>query len=316
MWKYIDQNQINDFLVSLELLNCNKNKYINTLYALSNNVEKNYKKYNIKKRNGKTRTIYAPSPILKHIQRQILKNLLYERAISNYACAYRQGHSLKDNVLPHVGKKMILKLDIKDFFDNIDFIDIYNSCFPIYLYPKSIGHLLAYLCCYDEHLPQGAPTSAYISNLVMRDFDEEIGQWCRNQNISYTRYSDDMTFSGNFNIKNTIKKVIFELKKLGLQLNYDKIHVIKKRNRQLVTGIVVNQKVQVSKQYRKKIRQEIFYIKKFGIGSHLKKLNKNINQQEYLRSLYGKILFILQINNNDKEFLQYKNNILDYLKNI
>ncbi len=307
MWKYIGKKECNEFLLSLNLINCkDEKKYIKTIYSISNNIEKNYKIYKIKKRNGKYRTIYEPNLILKQIQKQILNNILNNKSISKYAKAYHKGIQLKDNAIPHINKEMILKLDIKDFFENISFLDIYNSCFPIEYFPKSVGMILTYLCTYDNHLTQGSPTSAYISNLVMKEFDEELGNWCNLRNISYTRYSDDMTFSGAFNPSELITKVRKMLYKLGLELNNDKIHIVYKSSSQNVTGIVVNEKMQVNVKYRNKIRQEIYYIKKFGLSSHLKKCDINIDSKRYLNILYGRVLYVLQINENDKEFIKYR----------
>ena len=307
MWKYIGTKECNEFLLSLNLINCKDDKkYIKTIYSISNNIEKNYKIYKIKKRNGKYRTIYEPNSILKKIQKQILVNILNNKSISKYAKAYHKGIQLKDNAIPHINKEMILKLDIKDFFENISFLDIYNSCFPIEYFPKSVGMILTYLCTYDNHLTQGSPTSAYISNLVMKEFDEELGNWCNLRNISYTRYSDDMTFSGAFNPSELITKVRKMLYKLGLELNNDKIHIVYKSSSQNVTGIVVNEKMQVNVKYRNKIRQEIYYIKKFGLSSHLKKCDINIDSKRYLNILYGRVLYVLQINENDKEFIKYR----------
>ena len=307
MWKYIGTKECNEFLLSLNLINCkDEKKYIKTIYSISNNIEKNYKIYKIKKRNGKYRTIYEPNLILKQIQKQILNNILNNKSISKYAKAYHKGIQLKDNAIPHINKEMILKLDIKDFFENISFLDIYNSCFPIEYFPKSVGMILTYLCTYDNHLTQGSPTSAYISNLVMKEFDEELGNWCNLRNISYTRYSDDMTFSGAFYPSELITKVRKMLYKLGLELNNDKIHIVYKSSSQNVTGIVVNEKMQVNVKYRNKIRQEIYYIKKFGLSSHLKKCDINIDSKRYLNILYGRVLYVLQINENDKEFIKYR----------
>lgn len=307
MWKYIGTKECNDFLLSLNLINCkDKDKYIKTIYSISNNIEKNYKVYKIKKRNGKYRTIYEPNSMLKQIQKQILINILNNKSISKYAKAYHKGISLKDNAIPHINKKIILKLDIKNFFENISFLDVYNSCFSIEYFPKSVGFILTYLCTYDNHLTQGSPTSAYISNLIMKEFDEEIGNWCNINDISYTRYSDDMTFSGNFNPSELIIKIRKMLYKLGLELNNDKIHIVNKSQSQSVTGIIVNEKLQVNAKYRNKIRQEIYYIKKFGLKSHLNKCNININELKYLDKLYGRILYVLQINKFDQEFLKYK----------
>ena len=315
MWKYIGIKECNEFLLSLHLFNSKDDKkYIKTIYSITNNIENNYKVYKIKKRNGKLRTIHAPNKLLKHIQKQILNNILNNKTISKYAKAYHPGISLRENALPHTNKNLILKLDIKDFFENINFIDVYNACFSIEYFPKSVGMILTYLCTYQDHLIQGAPTSAYISNLVMKDFDNVIGEWCDSNNISYTRYSDDMTFSGNFNPSEIITKVRKMLSKLGLELNNDKIHAIKKSANQNVTGLVVNEKVQTSSKYRKKIRQEVYYIKKYGISSHLKRLNIQ-DKDKYLNSLYGKISYVLQINNQDKEFITYKKIIREYLNN-
>ena len=307
MWKYIGKNECNQFLLSLNLINCKDEKnYIKTIYSISNNIEKNYKIYKIKKRNGKYRNICEPSSNLKQIQKRILTNILNNKSISKYAKAYHKGVGLKDNAIPHINKEMILKLDIKDFFENISFVDIYNSCFSIEYFPKSVGMILTYLCTYDNHLTQGSPTSAYISNLVMKEFDEELGNWCNLKNISYTRYSVDMTFSGEFNPSELIVKVRKMLYKLGLELNNNKIHIVHKSSSQNVTGIVVNEKLQVNIKYRNKIRQEIYYIKKFGLSSHMKKSDINIESKRYLNKLYGRIIYVLQINEYDKEFIKYK----------
>lgn len=317
MWKYIGTKECNDFLLSLNLINCkDKKKYIKILYSLSNNIEKNYKKYKIKKRTGGYRIIYQPNDILKQIQTRILNNILENKRISKSAKAYHKNISLKDNALPHINKTMILKLDIKDFFENISFWNIYNSCFSIEYFPKSVGMILTYLCTYENHLPQGSPTSAYISNLVMKNFDETIANWCELRKIDYTRYSDDMTFSGEFNPSELIKIVRKELYHLGLELNDKKIHVIYKSSCQNVTGIVVNEKIQVSRAYRQKIRQEIYYINKYGLESHLKSQNIKSDKKEYLNKLYGKILYVLQINENDKQFNRYKQYVNELRKNI
>lgn len=315
-WRYTTKEQCHEFLLSFHLLDCKDSKEsIKKLYITSNNIKKNYNIYHIKKRNGQLRTIYAPKPLLKCIQKRILENILNHKEISKYAKSYHKGLSLSDNANPHIGKKMILKLDIKNFFESISFWNVYNSCFPIEIFPKQIGMLLTYLCTYNDHLTQGSPTSAYISNLVMKEFDEYIGKYCEEKNISYTRYSDDMTFSGDFEPKEIINKVRRSLYKLDLELNDEKIHIINKSARQTVTGLVVNEKVQVSSNYRRKIRQEVYYIKKYGVESHLKRLNLDITTLKYLNKLYGKILFVLQINKTDQEFQTYKNYINQLIKN-
>ena len=317
MYKYTSIDDCNDFLLSLNLIKCrDMKKYIKTIYAIGNNVESNYRVYKIKKKSHGYRTIYAPNKTLKYIQRQILNNILNNKSISKYATAYHKGISLRDNAIPHINKDVVLKLDIKNFFESISFGDVYNACFAIDSFPKSVGMLLTYLCTYSDHLTQGSPTSSYISNLVMKEFDEELGSWCEENNISYTRYSDDMTFSGYFNPSEVIIKVKKMLHKLSLELNDKKVHVVYKSARQDVTGITVNEKVQVNIKYRKDIRKEIYYIRKFGLSSHLERCNIKRNKDKYLNTLYGKILYVLQINSNDKEFIEYKDYIGQLKKTI
>ncbi len=313
MWKYIGVKECNEFLLSLNLFKCNsREKYLQTIYAISNNKENNYKVYKIKKRNGGYRTIYEPNSLLKEIHKNILLNILNNKEISKYAKAYHKGISLKDNAIPHVDKKVILKLDIKNFFESIRFIDIYNTCFTIEYFPKSVGMVLTYLCTYEDHLTEGASVSPYISNLVMKEFDEEIGEYCTLNKIDYTRYSDDMTFSGDFNPSDIIVKVRKMLYKLGLRLNDKKTVILTNSKRETVTGLVVNNKVQVNSKYRNKIRQEVYYIKKFGLKSHLERLNISDTKQ-YLNNLYGRINYVNSINKTS-EFTNYKDYIAKLIK--
>ena len=210
----------------------------------------------------------------------------------------------------HLNKKIILKLDIENFFDNISFMNIYNKVFSLKYFPKNIGILLTYLCTYNDYLPQGAPTSPYISNLILYEFDEEIGKWCNNLNIAYSRYSDDLTFSGDFKPNMVITKVQKLLNRLELKLNENKTVVISNNKRQLVTGIVVNKKCQIASEYRKKIRQEIYYIKKYGIDNHLNRINIR-SKKKYLLSLLGRINYVYSITKQN-EYKDY----LNYIKNL
>ena len=299
-----------EFLLSLFSFNkrLTDNEKIKKLYIISNNIDNYYNKYHIKKRNGNNRNILSPYIELKKIQKSILK-ILYEKKSSIYAKAYIKNVNLKENVKIHNKQNYILKLDISNFFENISYVDIYNI-YKEYGFSNRICGLLTHLTTYDDYLPQGAPTSPYLSNLVLRDFDYEIGNWCKNRDINYTRYSDDMTFSMKEYNKELIRFVRVKLYKLGLQLNENKISLISKSRKQKITGIVVNNKIQVDVKYRKKIRQEIYYIKKYGIDDHLKRVNEK--KENYLDSLYGRILFVLSIDANNKEFIDYKN----YIYNI
>jgi len=124
-----------------------------------------------------------------------------------------------------------------------------------------------------------------------------------------------MTFSGNFSKKDIINLIERELKTLGLSLNKEKITLITKKSRQVVTGIVVNEKMQVNIDYRKNIRKELYYIKKYGLISHINHSKIEISKEKYLNQLLGRINFVLQVDNTNKEFNEYKNYILTIKKN-
>lgn len=315
MWKYLTLDKYNEILLSFNLVNTSNIKEVNKiLYNVSNNIDANYEEIIIHKKTGGLRFLNAPSKTLKDIQKRILKNVLEEKKTSNYTYAYIKGCSIIDNAKPHVDKSKIVKLDIKDFFDNINFNMVYSTCFNETLYPKKLGMLLANLCTYNNSLPQGAPTSGYISNIVLRSFDEKIGLFCKNNDIEYTRYCDDMTFSGDFNTRKLIKKVNELLYEEGFCLNKKKIVVVNKKARQQVTGIVVNNKLSIRKSYKKKIRQEVYYINKFGLKSHLIKRKIKLEEKDYLNKLLGKINFVLQVEKNNLEFQKYKNYVTHLIR--
>lgn len=277
-----------------------------TLYGLSNTLEKHYHTVYLPKSDGSKRKLSVPDLILKLVQKSIADNILIQYPISKYAKAYKPGSSIQKNARPHVGKKKILKLDIEGFFDHILYSRVKDTVFYEEKYSESIRILLTMLCYYNDSLPQGAPTSPAITNIIMYDFDETVGAFCNEKNIAYTRYCDDMTFSGCFEEREIISFVKGELRKLGLFLKNRKTAVVPATKRQCVTGIVVNEKMNITKDYRKKVRQEVYYIRKFGLDGCLN--NMGISDKErYLLSLKGRIAFVLQTIPNNCEFIEYKN---------
>ena len=276
-----------------------------TLYGLSNHIEKHYHNVLIPKRDGSKRKLSVPDLILKRVQKSIADNILAQYPVSKYAKAYKVGSNVQRNAQPHVGKKKILKLDIEGFFDHILYSQVKNTVFCEEKFAEPIRVLLTMLCYYKESLPQGAPTSPAITNIIMYDFDETVGAFCSEKKIAYTRYCDDMTFSGDFDEGEVIAFVKGELCKLGLFLKNRKTAVIPASKRQTVTGIVVNEKLNITKDYKKKIRQEMHYIQKFGLDEHIKRC-KIADKQQYVLSLRGRIAFVLQTTPNDCEFLEYK----------
>lgn len=262
-----------------------------------------YRNFTIAKTSGKSRTISEPLPNLKDIQTWILQNLLSKSTVSKFAKAYIKGKGLKHNIRFHTKQKMLFTTDIEDFFPSLKFAEV-EKVFWNLGYTAKLSNLLAKLCCKSGSLPQGAPTSPYLSNLIMKDIDNRIGDFCTIRKIRYTRYADDMSFSGDFNSNELKAYLKTQLSGKNLQLNHQKSKLMLRSNSQIVTGIVVNEKAQVSRKIRQKLRQELHYIEKFGVDGHLS--HNAVEDQKYLKHLYGKVGFVTYINPNDKEFLNYK----------
>ena len=273
-----------------------------TLYAVSNRLGKHYRQVEIPKSDGSLRTLSVPDGLLKAIQRRIAQVLLSSLPVSPWAMAYRPGGSVRRNAALHVGKPLVLKLDIYRFFDSISYSMVKRLIFPEAVYSEPNRILLSMLCCYRDALPQGAPTSPAISNRILLDFDWAVGLWCREQGITYTRYCDDLTFSGDFDPQTVIAFVGQQLRNAGFLLNRNKIRLLPQSRCQNVTGVVVNRFPQASASYRRKVRQEVYYCRKFGIAGHLGRISPQEEPQTYLRRLLGRLHYILQINPEDPEF--------------
>ncbi len=276
------------------------------LYTLTNEIHRHYRTVMIPKGNGEFRKLSVPDDFLKSVQRKIAKNILFYEEISEYATAYRPGSSTLLNALPHVSNSIVMKLDINKFFDHCIYPVIKDKVFPTHKYSEANRILLTLLCIYKDSLPQGAPTSPIISNIILKDFDEKVGEFCAQRNIVYTRYCDDMTFSGEFDTYEVRRFVKSELRKLGFFINNKKTVVLKNGQRKSVTGIVVNQKPNVCASYKSKLRQEIYFCQKYGIKNHLDKIGSTLTPEQYKIQLLGKINYVLSISPNNTNMRNYK----------
>ena len=279
------------------------------LFELSKHAKEHYKLILLKKKNGGVRYIHSPDRNLKYAQSRILRNILEHIEISPYATAYIKGKNLKDNATPHTNHKYLLKIDITDFFGSITYLQVISTAFNAKRFPVQIGAMLTSLCCLDDVLPQGAPTSPMLSNVVMKNFDNIIGDWCKERGITYTRYCDDLTFSANTPLYNVYIKVKNMLDQNGFEVNEDKTKFITNSSSQRVTGLTVNEKVSIPKKYKRQLRQEVYYAIKYGIADSIIKGNKTDymkcevpNIDSYYNHLQGKMIYVLEIEPENKWF--------------
>ena len=229
-----------------------------------------YRSFSIKKRNSnEVRILSVPSFKLKCVQRRILEYILYTQNCPSNVTGFVPYRSIIDNAKPHILKDYIYKFDIKDFFPSIDEKRVFGL-FYSFGFSREISDALTKLCTYKKMLPQGAPTSPYIANLVCNRLDKRLIAATEKYGFTYTRYADDITISGNYTImyyKNLFKKIILNE---GFMLNESKIHLIRKGQQKKVTGIVVNKRVTISRKEIRRLKQILYYIKTKGIKSHLK----------------------------------------------
>lgn len=281
------------------------------LKKVINNSQKMYYNFNISKRNGGKRKISMPNEVLKEIQALIKEKILKNIKISDKANGFVEKKSIVTNAKEHLNKDKILNIDLKDFFPSIHKNRVYYIFKNLCGYNNDVSFCLTNLVTYKNSLPQGAPTSPILSNIVSYMMDIRLEKLSKKLGINYTRYADDITFSGSRNIINTklLEYVTTIIEDCGFKINHTKTRFANKGSRQEVTGLIVNNDtINVPKRYIKEIRQELYYINKFGIKGHRAKIG--FENKYYKEHLLGKILYVKSINNTKGiELLKYYNNI-------
>lgn len=228
-----------------------------------------YHSFEIKKKNGGTRHIDAPDDELIGLQYRIAKALEdYEEKLrsdknikSLISHAFEKNKSIMTNAQIHINKRVIINLDLKDFFPSIHFGRIlgFFTKNKDYNLSYEVAVILAQLCCIDGHLPQGAPTSPILSNMLCRILDIRILKIAKKYKVDYTRYADDLTFSTNnkafLEIQNEfLNEIKDEIKRAGFDVNDKKTRIQYRNSKQEVTGLIVNKKINVDRRYYRETR--------------------------------------------------------------
>ena len=167
-------------------------------YIYKRALSSQYKTFEIKKKRGGTRTIHAPHSNIKLIQQSIRRELDQLRLFKPCVNGYVTGRNIISNARPHVGQRFVLNIDLEDFFGSINYGRIYGLLLkPPYNLNKTIAAAIAKACTLDNKLPQGAPSSPVISNLICSKLDTELSRLAKAHGCVYTRYADDLTFSSS-----------------------------------------------------------------------------------------------------------------------
>lgn len=237
-----------------------------TRFAFSSNESKRYTTFQIpKKKKGEFRTIDAPVPMLKYIQRGL--NFILQCVYTPHTAAmgFVQHRSVVDNAKVHTGQRLVYNIDLKDFFPSITAGRLYHRLMskPFAL-NEEVASVITDLCCYTNAegrhvLPQGAPTSPTITNIICERLDTKLTRLAKAYGLKYTRYADDITFSGMTNVFSDEGKFCQSMRHIieeeeHFTLNKDKTRLCHLGMRQEVTGLTVNQQENVSRKYIKQLR--------------------------------------------------------------
>lgn len=271
-----------------------------------------YTNFSIPKKSGGTRNIYAPNKNLKEVQR-VIKHKLEEHINeyqklngikNNVSHGFEREKTIITNSEIHKNKRIVFNTDIKDFFSTIHFgrvrgFFIKNRYFRM---DENIATMLAQLVCYNGSLPQGSPTSPIIGNLICNTLDIKILKLCKKFKLNYTRYADDLTFSTNNKLFSDEFQLFYnnleeQVNQSGFLINTNKNRFLCKDNRQTVTGLTVNKKVNVNRDFYLKTRAMAYCLYNSGEFT-IDGEKANINQLE------GRFSFInrLDKNQNKKKF--------------
>ncbi|MGD8237890.1 MAG: reverse transcriptase family protein [Armatimonadota bacterium] len=217
-----------------------------------------YREFTVPKRSGGTRRIAAPEPDLKLLQRRILRRVLARLKCHPAATGFERGHSIVTNALSHVGRAVVIRMDLADFFGATRDRRV-RDYFRAIGYNREASDLITRLCSYRGGLPQGAPTSPRLSNLVNYRLDARLAGLAERLGAAYTRYADDMTFSFPTDDRDAIGAVLGMTKYIARQEGYRlhmrrKLHIRRRHRQQLVTGLVVNESVKLPRRTRRWLR--------------------------------------------------------------
>lgn len=252
-----------------------------------------YHTVEIPKKAGGTRTLSIPSVELKYIQRWILDNLLSKIRVSEHATGFLPGKSILTNASAHIGAECVVNLDIEDFFPSVSDEAVYRI-FRYYGYTREVSTVLTRFCTYQKALPQGSPASPCITNIVCLKLDKRLAGLARAYGAVYTRYADDITFSGKRGLRSILPAAEKIIGEEGFRVNRGKTHASLRHQRQMVTGLLINDgAVKIPKEYKRRLRQEIYYCRKYGVSEH--QLRAGEVRAFYREHLYGKAYFVQMI---------------------
>jgi retron-type reverse transcriptase len=269
-----------------------------------------YVHFKMKKKSGGFRLISAPMPELKEAQLWILENILAKINVHQAAHGFLPEKNIVSNAKPHLGAKVIVNVDLKDFFPSISYRRV-KGMFQTYGFSEAISSIFALLCTAptveeveidnktyfvaigERHLPQGSPASPMVSNIIAKRLDKGLSKIAENLGFRYTRYADDLTFSSE-NKEAEVPKLLGRLRYIvdaqGFTVNEEKTRILRSGRQQEVTGVVVNEKLSIDRKELRKFRAVLHQAENKGLEG----LNWG-NSPDLIASLKGYANFVFMV---------------------
>ena len=271
-----------------------------SIEELCQSQDKLYLSYPIKKRNGKFRWIDAPLSPLIEVQSKILYNILYKFKQHKSCVGFTKNKSVRDGANTHLGSKVLLTMDLSNFFNSIKLNKVYevmdHMAYKFRLKSKKKDriemeelHKISRLMTFKQQIPQGAPTSPALANLVAYKLDMDLYSLAIDNGCLYTRYADDLAFSSTdqkFNISTLIPKVADIVNKHSFDINYKKTKIRRPHNRMTVTGVVINDKLTVPRWRWRNFRAQLHNLKVDNAPISIELFQQLRGYAEWIRSLH------------------------------
>ena len=319
-------------------------KHLN-YYCNPNHAFRRYRQFKIKKKSGGFRLITAPRTQNYMMMLQAVNEILKARySPSDYAMGFTEGRSVVTNAFVHKGQNYILNLDLKDFFPSIDQPRVWKRLqLKPFDFPIQIASLIAGLCAMRETreeadgkshfvyvLPQGAPTSPIITNMICDTLDRRLAGLARRFGLHYTRYADDITFSsmhyvysqkGDFH-----KELIRIITEQGFTINEAKTRLQKRGARQEVTGIILSDKLNVTQKYVRDIRNILYIWEKYDYSAALSKFLPKYKVEkghvkkgnpDLINVIGGKLMYLKMVKGEDDSvYVRLHNKFLELVAKV
>ena len=284
--------------------------------------DKRYATFYIPKRTGEKRRIDSPTTNVKILQQKLNQVLQCVYTSKPSVHGFAIGKNVRSNANAHLGKRWVFNIDLKDFFPSINFGRVRGMFMgKPYCLPQDVSTVLAHLCCFQGSLPQGAPTSPAISNMICAQMDSQLQQLAKINRSTYTRYADDITFSttnrrfpadvgfidslDQLHPGNRLEQTIVDN---GFSINSRKIWLRGRNHRQVVTRVTVNDFPNLPRKYTNQIRAMLHAWRKYGLDAAQKEWENKYNVKhrapwlpipKFERVLKGKIEYLGMIKGQD-----------------